>query len=101
MRVNFFDVSRRGMASAVDTMGQTFTINDVEHRGVLNELKQSQRIMIGGFDVLLSASIQVAKNGFTAPAIGSKVFAGGKNRRIVAIDEDPISYTLHLEEVNR
>jgi hypothetical protein len=82
-------------------MGQAFTINDVEHRGVLNELKQSQRIMIGGFDVLLSASIQVAKNGFTAPAIGSKVFAGGKNRRVVAIDEDPISYTLHLEEVNR
>ena len=101
MRVNFFDVSRRGMASAVDTMGQAFTINDVEHRGVLNELKQSQRIMIGGFDVLLSASIQVTKNGFTAPAIGSKVFVGGKNRRVVAIDEDPISYTLHLEEVNR
>lgn len=89
------------MATAVDVMGQPFSINGIEHRGVLNELKQSQRIMIGGFDVLLSASIQVAKNGFTAPAIGSKVFAGGKDRRVVAIDEDPISYTLHLEEVNR
>lgn len=89
------------MATAVDVMGQPFSINGIEHRGVLNELKQSQRIMIGGFDVLLSASIQVAKNGFTAPAIGSRVFAGGKDRRVVAIDEDPISYTLHLEEVNR
>ncbi len=101
MRIDFFDVAKRGMATAVGVMGQSFTLDGVQHFGVLNELKQSQRIMVGGFDVLLSASIQVAKNGFPAPAIGGKVVVGGKNRRIVAIDEDPISYTLHLEEVNR
>lgn len=101
MRLNFFDVAKQGMAASISTMGQSFSIDGVQHQGVLNELKQSQKIMVGGFDVILSASVQVAKNGFTAPAIGTKVFAGGKNRRIVAIDEDPISYTLHLEEVNR
>ncbi len=101
MRVDFYGITKSGLAAAVNVMGQSFTVDGVQHFGVLNELKQSQRIMVGGFDVILSASIQVAKNGFPAPVIGAKVVAGGKNRRIVAIDEDPISFTLHLEEVNR
>ena len=89
------------MKAAVSTMGQPFSINSVEYRGVINELKQSQRILIGGFDLTLTASICVAKADIPTPVIGSKVTANGKVRRIVAVDEDQITYTLHLDEVNR
>lgn len=82
-------------------MGQQFSYNGQDYTGVINILADKQTIQVGGYDVSLTAQVTVAKDSFPQPVMGARITIGGKVRRIVAVDEDQISWTLHLDEVNR
>ena len=60
-----------------------------------------EKIAIGGFETTLSASIVVNKSNFVPPAVGTKITVNDRLRRVIAVNEDAISYTLHLENINR
>ena len=100
--MNFHAVNRAAMSGAVSVMGQSFSIAGVSYCGVINEFAVKQEIDMGGFFVKLTAAVQVAKTAMaTAPTIGSVVTIGTKTRRIAAVDEDSISFTLHLQDTNQ
>lgn len=82
-------------------MGQQFSYNGQSYTGIVNILADKQTIQIGGYDVSLTAQVVVSKDLFPQPMMGSRITIGGKVRRVVAVDEDQISWTLHLDEVNR
>lgn len=83
-------------------MGQSFLYGLLAYKGVINELSSKQSISVGGFELNVSAMITVQKSAFKeTPTMGAKLTVNGKLRRLVAIDEDSISYTFHLEDVNQ
>lgn len=98
---DFFAVNKAALKASASVMGQTFSIGAARYTGVISELSAKDTLAIGGFDASVVAQIVVAKVGFTAPAIGEKVQYNSVTRRVVAIDEDPICYTLHLEAVTK
>lgn len=63
--------------------------------------KESQTLAIGGFESHFAGSVRVAKNGFPAPVKGQKLTLNGTERRIGDVAEDPISWTIYLEDVSR
>ena len=82
-------------------MGQQFSYNGQSYTGIVNILADKQTIQVGGYDVSLTAQVVVSKDLFPQPVMGSRITINGKVRRVVAVDEDQISWTLHLDEVNR
>lgn len=98
---DFFQVTTAALAQSVSIMGRPFFINGVEYSGVIDELKATEKISIGGFETTLDASIVVNRLNFTPPAIGTKITVNNIQRRVIAVNEDAISYTLHLENINR
>ena len=98
---DFFQVTAAALAQSVGIMGCPFFIDGVEYSGVIDELKETEKIAIGGFETTLSASIVVNKSNFVPPAVGTKVTVNDRLRRVIAVNEDAISYTLHLENINR
>jgi len=98
---DFFQVTAGALAQSVSVMGRPFFINGVEHSGVIDELKETEKITIGGFETTLAASIVVNKLNFTPPAVGTKLTVNNIQRRVIAVNEDAISYTIHLENINR
>lgn len=63
--------------------------------------KESQVIGIGGFESHFTGSVRVAKSGFPVPVKGEKLTLNGTQRRINDVGEDPISWTIYLEDVSR
>jgi hypothetical protein len=97
----FLDITAAAMATSMSYMecdavvyeGQSFW-------GVASE-KESQTLAIGGFESHFAGSLRIEKAGFPLPVKGTKISINGTNRRITEIAEDPISWTLYLEDISR
>jgi hypothetical protein len=63
--------------------------------------RESQTLAIGGFESHFIGSVRLAKAGFPVPVKGSKISVNGTERRIGDVAEDPVSWTLYLEDVTR
>jgi len=98
---DFFTASQSALKASASVMGQTFLIGAARYTGVISELSAKDTLSLGGFDASVVAQIVVPKSGFTVPVIGAKITYASVSRRVVAIDEDPICYTLHLEAVTK
>lgn len=82
-------------------MGQPFLYKGGTYKGIINELSDNQKLMIGGTRSTFSASIYVRKNMFPVPLIGDRITVSGVERYIASIASDPISWTLTLEDVTQ
>jgi len=90
------------MSGAVSVMGQPFSVGGTSYCGIINEFAVKQEVDMGGYFVKLTAAITVAKTAMqAAPSIGAVVTIGTKTRRVAAVDEDSISFTLHLQDTNQ
>jgi len=98
---DYLDITAAAMSSAMSYMecdaviykGQSFW-------GVASE-KESQTLAIGGFESHFAGSLRVEKAGFPLPVKGTRVTLNGTERRIGDVAEDPISWTLYLEDITR
>ena len=98
---DFLDITAAAMGSSMSYMecdaviyeGQSFW-------GVASE-KESQTLAIGGFESHFTGSLRVEKAGFPLPVKGTRLTLNGTERRIGDVAEDPISWTLYLEDVTR
>jgi len=98
---DFLDITAAAMATSMSYMecdaviyeGQTFW-------GVASE-KESQTLAIGGFESHFAGSLRIEKAGFPQPVKGTRLTLNGTERRIGDVAEDPISWTLYLEDVTR
>jgi hypothetical protein len=97
----FLDITAAAMATSMSYMecdavvyeGQSFW-------GVASE-KESQTLAIGGFESHFAGSARVEKAGFPVPVKGTKLTLNNRELRIGDIGEDPISWTLFLEDPSR
>jgi hypothetical protein len=63
--------------------------------------KESQTLAIGGFESHFTGAVRLEKAGFPTPVKGTKLTLNGRELRIGDIAEDPISWTLYLEDPSR
>ena len=97
----FLDVTAAAMEFSLGYMqADSVTYQGVTVDCVASE-KESQTLAIGGFESHFIGSVRLAKAGFPSPVKGTKLTLNGKELRIGDIAEDPISWTLYLEDVSR
>ena len=97
----FLAITAHAMADAIGYMqADTVVYQGVTVFGVASE-KESQTLAIGGFESHFAGSARVEKAGFPAPVKGAKLTLNGRELRIGDIGEDPISWTLFLEDPSR
>ena len=91
-------------AAMLDSLGY-MQADTVIYKGVtvfcVASERDSQTLAVGGFESHFTGSARVAKNGFPEPTQGEKLTLNGIERRIGDIAEDPISWTLYLEDPSR
>jgi hypothetical protein len=92
-------------ATALDDALGYMQADSVAYQGVtvfaVASERESQTLAIGGFESHFAGSVRIAKAGFPQPVKGTKISVNGTERRIGDIAEDPISWTLYLEDVSR
>ena len=97
----FLDITAAAMGAALTYMqADSVTYAGVTADCVASE-KEAQTLAIGGFESHFIGSVRVAKAGFPAPIKGAKLTLNGTQRRIGDVAEDPISWTLYLEDISR
>lgn len=97
----FLDVTAAAMEFSLGYMqADSVTYQGVTVDCVASE-KESQTLAIGGFESHFIGSVRLAKAGFPTPTKGTKLTLNGKELRIGDIAEDPISWTLSLEDPSR
>jgi hypothetical protein len=95
------DITATAMDDALGYMqADSVTYQGVTVFSVASE-RESQTLAIGGFESHFAGSVRMAKAGFPQPVKGTKISVNGTERRIGDIAEDPISWTLYLEDVSR
>lgn len=98
---DFLDITAAAMGQALGYMqADSVTYAGVTADAVASE-KESQTLAIGGFESHFTGSVRIAKADFPVPVKGTKLILNGKERRIGDIAEDPISWTLYLEDPSR
>lgn len=94
-------ITEAAMSQALDYMqADSVTYNGVTVFSVASE-KESQTLAIGGFESHFTGSVRLLKVGFPVPVKGTKLTLNGTERRIGDVAEDPISWTLYLEDISR
>ena len=97
----FLAITAHAMADAIGYMqADTVVYQGVTVFGVASE-KENQTLAIGGFESHFAGSARLEKAGFPAPVKGTKLTLNGRELRIGDIAEDPISWTLYLEDPSR
>ena len=97
----FLAITAHAMADAIGYMqSDTVVYQGATVFGVASE-KQSQTLAIGGFESHFTGAVRLEKAGFPTPVKGTKLTLNGRELRIGDIAEDPISWTLYLEDVSR
>jgi hypothetical protein len=97
----FLTITAHAMADAIGYMqADTVVYQGVTVFGVASE-KESQTLAIGGFESHFAGSARVEKAGFPTPVKGTKLTLNSRELRIGDIGEDPISWTLFLEDPSR
>jgi hypothetical protein len=97
----FTDTTANAMAISMAYMQANHVVyQGQEFWGVCSE-KESQTLAIGGFESHFVGAFRVEKAGFPIPVKGSRIILGETERRIGDIAQDPISWTLYLEDVTR
>lgn len=97
----FLDTTAAAMSFALGYMqADTVTYNGVTVFSVASE-KESQTLAIGGFESHFTGSVRLLKAGFPVPVKGTKLTLNSTERRIGDVAEDPISWTLYLEDITR
>ena len=97
----FLAITAAAMADAIGYMqADTVVYQGATVFGVASE-KESQTLAIGGFESHFMGSVRLEKAGFPTPVKGTKLTLNSRELRIGDIDEDPISWTLYLEDVSR
>lgn len=97
----FLAITAAAMADAIGYMQADVVVYlGVTVFAVASE-KESQTLTIGGFESHFAGSARVEKAGFPTPVKGTKLTLNGRELRIGDIGEDPISWTLFLEDVSR
>ena len=97
----FLAITAHAMADAIGYMqADTVVYQGVTVFAVASE-KESQTLTIGGFESHFAGSARLEKAGFPAPVKGAKLTLNGRELRIGDIGEDPISWTLYLEDPSR
>lgn len=95
------DITATAMGDALGYMqADSVTYQGVTADCVASE-RESQTLAIGGFESHFIGSVRLAKAGFPAPVKGTKLTLNGTERRIGDIAEDPVSWTLYLEDITR
>jgi hypothetical protein len=95
------DITATAMGDALGYMrADLVTYQDVTVNAVASE-RESQTLAIGGFESHFIGSVRLAKDGFPNPSKGTKLILNGKQLRIGDIAEDPVSWTLYLEDPSR
>jgi hypothetical protein len=95
------DITATAMSDALGYMqADSVTYQGVTADCVASE-RESQTLAIGGFESHFIGSVRLAKAGFPVPVKGTKLTLNGTERRIGDIAEDPVSYTLYLEDITR
>lgn len=95
------DITAAAMGDALGYMqADSVTYQGVTADCVASE-KESQTLAIGGFESHFIGAVRLAKAGFPVPVKGTKLTLNGTERRIGNVAEDPISYTLYLEDISR
>lgn len=98
---SFHQIQDRCLRISTDYVGELFTYQGVEYRGIISEVKNSRDIDAGGYRHTARLSIYVNKNTFPEPIMGKIVFARGKEYFMAGYSADAISYLLELEDPNR
>jgi hypothetical protein len=97
----FLAITAAAMADAIGYMqADVIVYLGVTVFGVASE-KESQTLAIGGFESHFAGSARVEKAGFPVPVKGTKLTLNNRELRIGDIGEDPISWTLFLEDPSR
>ena len=97
----FLAITAHAMADAIGYMqADTVIYQGVTVFAVASE-KESQTLTIGGFESHFAGSARLEKAGFPTPVKGTKLTLNGRELRIGDIGEDPISWTLYLEDPSR
>lgn len=97
----FLAITAHAMADAIGYMqADTVVYQGVTVFAVASE-KESQTLTIGGFESHFAGSARLEKAGFPTPVKGTKLTLNGRELRIGDIGEDPISWTLYLEDPSR
>jgi hypothetical protein len=95
------DITATAMDDALGYMqADSVTYQGVTVNSVASE-RESQTLAIGGFESHFIGSVRLAKAGFPTPVKGTKLTLNGRELRIGDIAEDPISWTLYLEDPSR
>lgn len=95
------DITATALGDALGYMqADSVTYQGVTADCVASE-RESQTLAIGGFESHFIGSVRLAKAGFPVPVKGTKLTLNGTERRIGDIAEDPVSYTLYLEDITR
>ena len=98
---NFLAIMQEAADVAIPYMGQEIGYQGQTFTGVINEHDQSELLAIGGFEMHLSSVVTVSKTGFPTPVIGSTIQANGVTRRIAKVSDQPVTWTLYLDNINR
>lgn len=97
----FLDVTAAALSFSLGYMAaDSVTYQGVTADCVASE-KESQTLAIGGFESHFTGAVRLAKAGFPTPVKGTKLLLNGTERRIGDVAEDPISWTLYLEDPSR
>jgi len=95
------DITAAAMDMALGYMqADSVTYQGVTVHSVASE-RESQTLAIGGFESQFTGSVRLSKNGFPVPVKGTKLTLNGTERRIGDVAEDPVSWTLYLEDITR
>jgi len=95
------DITATALGDALGYMqADSVTYQGVTVNSVASE-RESQTLAIGGFESHFIGSVRLAKAGFPIPVKGTKLTLNGTERRIGDIAEDPVSWTLYLEDITR
>jgi hypothetical protein len=95
------DITATAMDDALGYMqADSVTYQGVTVNSVASE-RESQTLAIGGFESHFIGSVRLAKAGFPTPVKGTKLTLNSRELRIGDIAEDPISWTLYLEDPSR
>lgn len=99
--------NRAAFAKALSIAGEPFTLDGdatttrgQKRHGILNEITAKEKLMAGGFDADVSATLEFALEVF-APKLhnGEKLTIRGKQFRITGISADEVAYQLTLEDI--
>jgi len=99
--VTFHEINSDAAKRAIAFMGQQFQYKGGTYYGIINELSDDAKLMIGGVRNTFNASVYVRKNLFPIPVIGDRIIVSGVERYIASIQSDPISWTLTLEDISQ